>query len=208
MTDDRAKRARRKDDRPGELISAALVLFAERGFAATKLSDVAARAGVAKGTVYRYFDTKEDLFRAAVRDALSVNVQAFEKAVAATDAPLGALLPPLLARAATQASDSRLPAILRMVMADSRTVPDLAVIWRDEVVAKTLGLLAGLIAAAQKRGEVREGDPTLYAFSLVGPLVTGVLFREVFGLEDRLTPDLGKLVSQHVETVLQGWSPK
>lgn len=206
MSDDRPKRTRRKDDRPGELISAALDLFAERGFAATKLSDVAARAGVAKGTVYRYFDTKQDLFRAAVRDALSVNLQAFEKASAASDTPLAELLTPLLVRVATQVGDSRLPAILRMVVADSRTLPDLAVIWRDEVVAKALGLLAGRIAAAQKRGEVREGDPTLYAFSLIGPLVTGVLFREVFGQEDQLTPDLTELVSQHVETILRGWS--
>lgn len=207
MTDDRPKWTRRKDDRPGELISAALDLFAEKGFAATKLSDVAARAGVAKGTVYRYFDTKEDLFRAVVRDALSVNLKAFEHVAEGADAPLAVVLPKLLTHAVTQVGDSRLPAILRMVIADSRTLPDLAVIWHDEVVAQALGLLTGLIAAAQKRGEVREGDPALYAFSLIGPFVTGLLFREVFGQEGLFSPDLAKLVSQHVETILRGWSP-
>lgn len=206
MSDDKPKWTRRKDDRPGELISAALDLFIEKGFSATKLSEVAACAGVAKGTVYRYFDTKEDLFRAVVRDALSSNLRMIERASARTDTPLAELLPGLLVHAASQVSDSRLPAILRMVVADSRTLPDLATIWHDEVIVKALGLLTELIAAAQARGEIREGDPALYAFSLVGPLVTGVLFREVFGQGGRLAPDLQKLTIQHLETVLRGWS--
>src|SRR4051812_3103446 len=77
------RRARRKDARPAEIISAALALFAERGFAVTKLEDVAARAGIGKGTIYLYFPTKEDLFRAVVRQGLLPNLEAAEAMVAA-----------------------------------------------------------------------------------------------------------------------------
>ena len=74
MTSDSAERAlrwrRRKEARPQEILAAALALFAERGFVATRLDDVALRAGVTKGTLYLYFPNKEELFRAVVRQAL------------------------------------------------------------------------------------------------------------------------------------------
>ncbi len=70
------RRARRKEARPGEIVEAALRLFADRGFAATKLEDVAAAAGIGKGTIYLYFPTKEDLFRAVVRQAVLPNLEA------------------------------------------------------------------------------------------------------------------------------------
>ena len=71
-------RSRRKDARPGEIVAAALASFAERGYAATKLEDVAAAAGISKGTIYLYFPTKEDLFRAVVRQAVLPNLEAAE----------------------------------------------------------------------------------------------------------------------------------
>ena len=75
-------RTRRKEARPGEIVAAALASFADRGYAATKLADVAAAAGVSKGTIYLYFPTKEDLFRAVVRQAVLPNIEAAETAVA------------------------------------------------------------------------------------------------------------------------------
>src|SRR4249920_3188746 len=69
---------RRKDARPGELASAALELFVERGFAATRLDDVAKRAGVSKGTLYLYFDSKDDLFKAVVREGIVSRIVEFE----------------------------------------------------------------------------------------------------------------------------------
>ena len=73
--------------RPGEIVAAALASFADRGYAATKLEDVAAAAGVSKGTIYLYFPTKEDLFRAVVRQAVLPNVEAAEAESPATPVP-------------------------------------------------------------------------------------------------------------------------
>ena len=62
---------RRKDARPQELLAAALDLFVEKGYAATRLEDVARRAGVSKGTLYLYFENKEELVQAVVRDTIA-----------------------------------------------------------------------------------------------------------------------------------------
>src|SRR5271166_1355220 len=103
-------RARRKDARPGEIIAAALASFAERGYAATKLEDVAAAAGISKGTIYLYFPTKEDLFRAVVRQAVLPNVEAAEADMAAFTGSSADLLR-LLARRSMHLLDSDLTAI-------------------------------------------------------------------------------------------------
>ncbi|MBW6424923.1 TetR/AcrR family transcriptional regulator [Rhizobium sp. XQZ8] len=204
MKDPTPKRRRRKDARPGEIINAAMDVFVEHGFAASKLTDVAIRAGVAKGTLYLYFETKEDLFRATARQALTTNLEAVEQSSAAFNGSIADLVPVLLKRAAGRMGDGRIAGIVRMVLAESRAFPDLARIWHDEVVARILGRLAELIAAAQARGEVRAGDPGLFAISIVGPMVLGVLFQEVFGSDSRHAPDLDLLATQHAETVLQG----
>lgn len=202
--DSQPKWSRRKDARPGEIVEAALALFAGQGFAATKLSEVAKQAGVAKGTLYLYFDTKEALFRAAVRHAIADSLAAIERGAAGGEVALAELVPALLGQVAARLPDSRVPAILRMVIADGRAFPDLAAIWHDEVVARVLGLLTGMIAAAQARGEVRPGDPRLHALSIVGPMVTGMLYNDVFAGRDPEGLDMAALADQHARTILAG----
>src|SRR5580658_1909953 len=117
MTDDAPRWRRRKMARPGEILEAALSVFAEKGYAAPKL--------------------------AALADALE-----------ASQSPFAQLAPALLARAAGLLSDGRAISIVRMVLAESRNFPDLARIWREDVVEQVLSLVARLIARAQARGEV------------------------------------------------------
>lgn len=204
MADSKPKWSRRKEARPAEIIEAALDVFVEYGFALAKLDEVAKRAGIVKGTLYRYHDTKEDLFRAVVQHAIAVNLQTVEQAATAFRGSLRELIPMLLARGANGMGDSRVPALARLVVAESKAFPDLARIWHDNVVARLLTLLTSLIVEAQSRGEVRPGDPTTYAFSIVGPMVTGQLFHQVFGSSSPHAPNLGILASQHAETVLRG----
>src|ERR1700741_1274961 len=83
---------RRKADRPGEIVGAALEVFSEKGFAAAKLDDIARRAGVSKGAVYLYFETKEDIFRAVVAQAISPNIAPVKAMAAAHPGPLADLL--------------------------------------------------------------------------------------------------------------------
>src|SRR5580658_7325123 len=154
MTDDAPRWRRRKMARPGEILEAALSVFAERGYAAAKLTEIAHRAGVSKAALYLYFETKEDLFRAVARSLAAPNLTALADALEASQSPFAQLAPALLARAAGLLSDGRAISIVRMVLAESRNFPDLARIWREDVVEQVLSLVARLIARAQARGEV------------------------------------------------------
>jgi AcrR family transcriptional regulator len=203
MADDDAPRwRRRKTARPGEILDAALNVFAEKGYAAATLAEIAGRAGLSKAALYLYFETKEDLFRALARTLVAPNLTAMAKALVANDAPFAQLAPALLTGAAALLAEGRAVAIARMVIAESGNFPDLAGVWREDVVERVLGLITGLIVRAQAAGEVRDGDPRLFAFSLMGPLVMGGLFHAVFG-EDG-APNLGELAAQHAKAALQG----
>ena len=202
MADDTPKWRRRKTARPGEILEAALGVFAESGFAAAKLTEIARRAGVSKAALYLYFETKEDLFRAVARSLVAPNLTAMAAALEASEAPFAELAPALLSGAAALLADGRALSVIRMVIAESGNFPDLARIWREDVVEQMLGLVGGLIVRAQARGEVVAGDPRLYAFSLMGPLVMGGLFRAVFG--EAGAPDLPALAEQHARVALRG----
>lgn len=195
---------RRKEARPGEIVAAALEVFAEKGFAAARLDDIAARAGVSKGALYLYFETKQDLFAAVVRDAVSPNIAAVEALAAAIDLPFAQVARMLLGRAAEMMIASPVGPVAKMVIAESRNFPELARVWHDEVVARMLGVLTGLIERAQARGEVRPGDSRYHALSLIGPMLMGLLWREVLEPAGARPLDLRALAQQHVETVLSG----
>lgn len=195
---------RRKDARPGEIVAAALEVFAEKGFAAARLDDIAARAGVSKGALYLYFETKQDLFEAVVRDAISPDIAAVEAAASAMDLPFAQVSRMLLVRAADMMATSAVGPVAKMVIAESRNFPDLARVWHDAVVSRVLTVITGLIERAQARGEVRPGDPRFHALALIGPLLMGVLWREVLVPVGAEPLDLTALARQHIETVLTG----
>jgi AcrR family transcriptional regulator len=204
MTDGGPKWTRRKDARPGEIIEAALELFVLKGFAATKLTEVAQRAGVVKGTLYRYFDAKEDLFRASVRHLAGENLGFVEEAI--PTGTVATLVPAMLRQIANSVGQSRIPAVVRMVLAESRSFPDLASIWHHEVVSPMLDRITTIIAQGQATGEITPGDPRLHALSVMGPMVTGILYHEVFGPSGDGWPSLDALALQHAETVVRGLS--
>lgn len=197
------RRQRRKEARPSEIIEAAIEIFAERGFGAARLEDVARRAGVAKGTVFVYFPTKDDLFRAVARTVLTSHLERLHSAAADLDRPMAELVPMLLAQAAAVIGEGRLPAMMRLLVAESRQFPDLARVWHDEVVSKVLGMLTLAIERAQARGEIKPGNARLYAFSIMGPMLASALFREVFR-DTAPLPDLCELAEQHARTILDG----
>ncbi len=204
MTPGQPRWRRRKDARPAEIVTAALEVFAERGFAAARLDDIAARAGVSKGALYLYFETKQELFEAVVRDTVLPDLDAVEQVATNLELPFRQLAPLLVARLALLLTTSSLPAVAKMVIAESRNFPDLARVWHDQVVSRALGVLTGVIKAAQARGEVRSGDPRFHALSIAGPMLMGVLWREVLEPVGAEPIDLPALAMQHVETALVG----
>ena len=195
---------RRADERPREICAAALEVFAEKGFAAAKLDDIARRAGVSKGTLYLYFSDKAELFRAVVRDAIAPNVEAITAAISAIDAPVADIVQMFLAGFAEREAKLPVGAVAKIVIGESRNFPELARVWHDEVASKAIAALSALVERAQKRGEARAGDPRLYALSLIGPMVLGALWRATLVPAGAATLDLHELAKQHAQTVLRG----
>ena len=195
---------RRADDRPREICAAALEVFAEKGFAAAKLDEIARRAGVSKGTLYLYFKDKEQLFRAVVRNTVVPNVETLRAGLIQTGLPFADLVRLFLAQLVQVTDRVPVGAVAKMVISESRNFPELAKVWHDEVVTKALGAIAALIEMAQAKGEVRAGDPRLHAFTLMGPMLMGILYRETLEPIGGEPLDLGALARQHVETVLAG----
>lgn len=195
---------RRKDERPAEIVAAALEVFAEKGFAAARLDEIARRAGVSKGAVYLYFETKEDIFRAVVVQAIAPNVGTVRAMIAAHPGPLPDLLRSVAARMGQVIETTPIGGVLKMVVGEARNFPEIARVWHDELVSQALGALAGAIAAAQDRGEVRPGDPRAYALQLISPILVAVLWRETFVPVGAEPFDLRALMAQHVDTILGG----
>lgn len=195
---------RRSEDRPREICAAALEVFAERGFAAARLDEIARRAGVSKGTLYLYFSDKEALFRSVVRDTVAANIDSVGDAVMASDLPFAEVASLFLQRFADLAERVPVGAVAKMVIGESRNFPELAKVWHDQVASRAIALLCGLIERAQLRGEVRAGDPRLHAFSLMGPLLMGLLWRETLQPAGGAPLDLEALARQHSRTVLAG----
>lgn len=195
---------RRKADRPEEIVQAALAVFAERGFAAARLDEIAARAGVSKGALYLYFETKEDLFRAVVERAIAPNIQAVWAMIAAHPGPVADLLRLVPERIATLMDTLPVGGVLKMVIGEAGNFPELARVWHDRLVAPALGAMSDAIAAAQTRGEVKPGDPRAFAMQVIAPLLLGVIWRETFVPVGAAAFDLPALAGQHVETMLSG----
>lgn len=195
---------RRKADRPDEIVSAAMAVFAEKGFAAAKLDDIAKRAGVSKGAVYLYFETKEDIFRAVVERAISPNVGVIRAMAAAHPGPLADLLQSIAGVIGGLVETTPLGGVLKMVVGEARNFPEIARVWHDQLVSQALGAMTEAIGNAQARGEVRPGDPRMYALQVISPLLVGVLWRETFVPVGAQPFDLQALIRQHIETLLRG----
>ncbi|WP_420479440.1 TetR family transcriptional regulator [Brevundimonas sp. FT23028] len=200
---------RRPADRPAEILAAALEVFADYGFHAARLEEVARRAGVSKGALYLYFETKADLFRAVVQTAVTPNFE-HVKAMAVAAAATGfesALRTGVGLLARNVIADRRISGVVRLVIAESRTHPELATIWYETVIAPGVALMTTLISEAQTRGEVRAGDPRMFAFGLMGPMILSIVWRETFEPVGAEPVDVPKLADQHVETILRGMRP-
>lgn len=195
---------RRSEARPAEIVRAAYEVFAEKGFAAARLEEIAKRAGVSKAALYLYFDDKNDIFEAVVKDAVAPNIGAIETFALAFPGSFEDLMRMMIPRVADIANQSGLGKVVKMVIGESGNFPEIARVWHDDVIAKGIGILSKVIARGQERGEVRAGDPRQYALTLASPLLVSVIFRETFVPVGAKPFDIPALMQQHLETVLPG----
>jgi len=196
--------SRRKAARPQELVAAALHLFVERGYAATRLEDVAAAAGVSKGTVYLYFANKEELFKTVVRENM---VPALARGTDLVDTYEGStteLLRELLLGWWGLIGATPVAGLTKLIMAESRNFPDIAQFYQDEVMGPGDELFARVLARGVARGEFRAApaNPTTTLFC--APLVFLMLWRSAFAQLDAPVIDPNAFIDQLLNVLLFG----
>jgi AcrR family transcriptional regulator len=194
---------RRKEARPDEILAAALASFAKRGFAATRLEDVAARAGISKGTLYLYFKGKEELFEAVVRATLVPNLERLEVLTASFEGSSARLLERLLLTIAGVV-DSRVGAIPKLVIAEAGNFPDLARFYLDEVVRRGLRLIGTILRRGIERGEFRPVDVDHTVFCVIAPMLIAALWKTSLEPHDDAPLDAQALARAHLELLLRG----
>jgi AcrR family transcriptional regulator len=198
-----ARWQRRKTARPGEILSAALASFAEHGFAATRLDDVAARAGVTKGTLYLYFPNKQELFKAVVRQELVPNIERAEAVAADLRTPSLALLEKLVGLFAGVVA-SPLGAIPKLVLTEAGNFPDLARFYRDEVVDRGKALFRRVIERGVAAGEFRPVDAESTALCVAAPLLLAALWRFSFERHTGRAVDVDGLCRTQLDLLRHG----
>jgi AcrR family transcriptional regulator len=174
-------RRRRKDARPSELTSAALDLFVEKGFSATRLDDVAARAGVSKGTLYLYFDSKEALFKAVIEEGIVPTLAAAEQRVAVFDGSAIELLRHLLFGWWQEIGATRLAGVPKLIISESRNFPEVAQYYHDKVIVRSRALLRSALERGIDRGEFRPLDVETAIDVIIAPLLMLVIWRFSLG---------------------------
>jgi AcrR family transcriptional regulator len=197
---------RRKEARPDEILAAALDSFAARGFAATRLEDVAARAGISKGTLYLYFKSKEELFEAVVRATLLPNLARIEALAASFEGRSATLLERLLLTIAAVVG-SQVGAIPKLVIAEAGNFPDLARFYLDEVVRRGLRLIGAILRRGIERGEFRAIDVDHAVFCVIAPMLLAALWKNSLEPHDHAPLDPEALVRTHLDLLLRGLEP-
>lgn len=200
-------RRRRKDARPSELTAAALELFVEKGFAATRLDDVAKRAGVSKGTLYLYFDSKEALFNAAVEEGIVPHMVAAEERIADFDGSAAELLRELLFGWWEQIGGTRLAGIPKLVISESRNFPDIAQYYHDKVIVRGRALLRAALLRGVASGEFRPLDVETVIDVIIAPLLMLVIWKYSLcfcGTES----DPQRYLATHFDLLVRGLRPE
>ena len=195
---------RRKDERSPEILRAALSCFAEKGFAATRMDDVATRAGITKGTIYLYFKSKAALFKALARQEIGAQLKEVEKGLAKFEGSSAELLRMVLTMIGHVVCTSDGVALPKVMLAEVGRFPELAEFWRREIIDQGLALFEYIIRRGIARGEFRDIAPEHAARLCVAPLLIVAFWRTVFGRFDKTPYDHQGLIDAHIETLLGG----
>ena len=194
---------RRKDARPLELVNAALELFVERGFSSTRLDDVAKRAGVSKGTLYLYFDSKDDLFKAVVREGIVSRIAVFEQYLKDSNASATVLLAELIRAWWDQIASTKLGGISKLMLSEAGNFPELAKFYNVEVMMRGCGLFKTVMERGMASGEFRQVE-TEYAERVASaPMVMLMLWRNSFDLCCGVSVDPERYLATYTEMMIR-----
>jgi AcrR family transcriptional regulator len=199
------KRAEQSAARREAILAAALDEFSTSGFAATRLDDVARRAGVAKGTIYLHFRDKEALFQELIRSALSPFVATIEAASVA-DLPLRAVAEGLVSRFVRDVYGTNRKNIIRLVLLEGRRFPNVAEFYYREVVGRAMAAVRGLVQRAVARGEISSDAIGKFPQLIMAPALVAIIWDGLFDRFEKL--DAEALMRAHFNLLFSALETK
>ncbi len=175
------KRERRKEARPGELLDAALDLFVEKGFSAARVDEVAARAGVSKGTLFLYFESKEDLFKAVVRENIANQFPTWQEEFVAFQGSSADMLRYALLSWWERIGKTRASGITKLVMSEAQNFPEIAQFYQEEVIKPGNAMIRRILERGVSSGEFRQMDLEQAVHIIVAPMIFLMMWKHSMG---------------------------
>ena len=173
-------RQRRKETRPQELLDAALLLFVEKGFAATRSEEVAKAAGVSKGTLYLYFPSKEELLKAVIQHFLGTEIETGIQEAAAADGPTALVMHELLVTWWSRIYEGPASGVFKLMVTEVRNFPEIGEFWVERVVAPGHAIVSGLLRKGVARGEFVVDDVDSAVHSILMPMILMCMHKHSF----------------------------
>ena len=168
---------RRKEARPEEILEAALELFTEKGYTATRMDDVARQAGISKGTLYLYFNNKEAIFHSVIQEMVTPKLQQVEDIAKQHEGAIAELLRKLILHWWDNVANTRLSSIPKLIISESGNFPELADFFVKTVVKRARKLFADVIRRGIKQGEFVEHDANTLSRLVMAPMIQLVIWR-------------------------------
>ena len=190
---------RRKQDRPQEITDAALAAFAEKGYAATRVDDVAKRAGVSKGLLYLYFKTKEELFKAVVRSFVVPRIDALTEVIDSSELSSEEFLRGPFLDFVKTLPGSPISVVIRLMIAEGPKHPDLVQFYWDNVVSRGLGTISELLQRGVQTGEFRKSAVSEQPHLFIMPVLFSVVFNSLF---KKQSMDTSRLIETQIDLLI------
>lgn len=200
------RRERRKEARPGELLAAALELFVEKGYAATRSEEVARRAGVSKGTLFLYFATKEELFKAVVRENIAGRFAEWYTEFEAFEGSTPEMLRYALMMWWERIGKTPAAGITKLMMSEAVNFPELAAFYQQEVIEPGHELIRRILQRGVDRGEFRPMDMEHAIFAVLAPMIFLMSWKHSFGacVSSSTLLDPERYLEQQAQILLHG----
>jgi AcrR family transcriptional regulator len=201
------KRERKPEARPAQIMDAALALFSEKGFAATRMDEVSALAGLSKGALYLYFPDKVALLKALVQETAGSVIGAAAMMISAHQGPVAPLLPMILGFVGEKLETTNIASVIKLVLSEGRAHPEIGRAYLDNVIGRAFPLMESLIARGMASGEFRNVDAAMTVRSLIAPMLLAAFWKSTFEPLGAEPLSARALAAHHADLILRALKP-
>lgn len=195
---------RRKDERPAEILMAALSIFVSKGFVSTKIDEIADKAGVSKGTVYLYYASKEILFKEMVHELMVPRIKEVESYISSYQGSQGELLKVIIRQWWQTVKSSGLTGVPKLIISEADKFPDLTRFYVTEVIQRIQSILVKILNKGMENNEFNQIEPILSARVIMSSLVYFSMWDTSLKKYDQKGLNVEDLLEQQIKILVNG----